>query len=136
MSAPAEGSSRLLFRFRHTPTQREFDLFAGISGDDNPIHVDAAFSARTRFGRTVAHGMFLYTLLWRQLREALPHAVSLEQTLKFPSPSFAGETLVGEAMIEPSGAGNALVVARITRVADGEATCEAVTLVDLGGQGA
>jgi acyl dehydratase len=43
-----------------TFTQAEFDAFARLSGDDNPIHVDPEFSARTRFGRTVAHGMLLY----------------------------------------------------------------------------
>src|SRR5688500_2787 len=45
-------------------SQAEFDLFARISGDNNPIHVDPEFSARTRFGRTVSHGMLLYTVLW------------------------------------------------------------------------
>ena len=44
-------------------TQRQFDEYARLSGDDNPIHVDAAFAAGTRFGRTVAHGMFLFSVL-------------------------------------------------------------------------
>ncbi len=43
-------------------SQTDFDRFAALSGDDNPIHVDAEFSARTRFGRTVAHGMLLYSI--------------------------------------------------------------------------
>lgn len=48
-----------LFTETHTLRQADFDLFAGISGDNNPIHVDPAFSARTRFGHTVSHGMLL-----------------------------------------------------------------------------
>lgn len=125
---------RPLFTFEHVPTQAEFELFARVSGDDNPIHVDAAFSARTRFGRTVAHGMFLYTLIWSRLRAVLPEAVSLEQTLKFPNPSYAGEALLLTGTLEHSGPGKAMVRAVITRVADGVITCEATTLVDLGGQ--
>ena len=47
-----------------TPTQDAFDRFAALSGDDNPIHVDPDFSARTRFGRTVSHGMLIYSRVW------------------------------------------------------------------------
>lgn len=128
MSAPP------LFTFEHVPTAAEFELFARVSGDDNPIHVDAAFSARTRFGRPVAHGMFLYTLIWSRLRMALPGAVSLAQTLKFPNPSYAGEKLVCTAFLAPAGPGKALVSATIRRAADGEITCEATTLVEPGGR--
>lgn len=128
--------ARPLFTAEHVPTQAEFELFARVSGDDNPIHVDAAFSARTRFGRTVAHGMFLYTLIWSRVRAALPGALSLEQTLKFPNPSYAGEALRLEATIEPAGPGRARISATVSRVADGEVTCEATTLVDLEGQAA
>lgn len=127
---------RPLFAVEHVPTQAEFELFARVSGDDNPIHVDAAFSARTRFGRTVAHGMFLYTLIWSHLRRALPGALALEQTLKFPNPSYAGEALRLEATLEPAGPGLARISATVSRVADGEVTCEAITLVDLGGRNA
>ncbi len=45
---------------RRRLSQDDFLAFARLSGDENPIHTDALFSARTRFGRPVAHGMFLY----------------------------------------------------------------------------
>ncbi len=41
----------LILKQEWVPTQEEFDIFAHVSGDDNPIHVDPEFSARTRFGR-------------------------------------------------------------------------------------
>ena len=53
-------------------SQRDFDRFAILSGDDNPIHVDPKFASRTRFGRTVAHGMFLYSHVCAVLGAALP----------------------------------------------------------------
>lgn len=73
------------------PTQAEFDRFAEISGDDNPIHVDPAFSARTRFGRTVSHGMLIYGKLWALLTAAHPDCRHAGQSLMFPNPCFVGD---------------------------------------------
>lgn len=77
--------------FEQVFTQRQFDRFAALSGDDNPIHVDPVFSARTKFGRTVAHGMFLYANLVRALGEFAPGAMQREQELMFPTPTYTGE---------------------------------------------
>ena len=76
-----------------TFTQAEFDAFARLSGDDNPIHVDPEFSARTRFGRTVAHGMLLYSVLCGTISRHFPGAVQLSQELMFPAPTFADEPM-------------------------------------------
>ncbi len=81
------------YTISRTLTQEEFNRFAALSGDDNPIHVDPQFSARTRFGRTVAHGMFLYSLVCGALAQFLPGAVHLRQNLMFPNPSYVGETV-------------------------------------------
>jgi acyl dehydratase len=80
---------------QRTFSQRDFDRFAALSGDDNPIHVDPAFTARTKFGRTVAHGMFLYSnlcSLWGSCWPG-PGTVQLGQDLIFPSPTYVGETV-------------------------------------------
>jgi acyl dehydratase len=73
--------------------QEDFDRFAALSGDDNPIHVDPAFSARTKFGRTVAHGMLLYSAVGGVIGSHLPGpgTVQLKQELMFPSPTYGGE---------------------------------------------
>lgn len=76
-----------------TFTQAEFDAFAQLSGDDNPIHVDPDFSARTRFGRTVAHGMLLYSVICGVISRHLPGAVQLSQELMFPAPTYADEPM-------------------------------------------
>ncbi len=72
-------------------TQDDLDSFARLSGDDNPIHVDPAFSARTRFGKTVAHGMLLYSLIHGVLIKHFPGAVQVSQDLLFPAPTFCGD---------------------------------------------
>jgi acyl dehydratase len=101
----------------YVPSQEDFDRFAKLSGDDNPIHVDPVFSARTRFGRTVSHGMLLYAKAWALLRESFPGRRHAMQTLMFPNPAFAGEPLtIGISASGPSG----VYDIRIVRDADGE----------------
>ncbi|MGD8791592.1 MAG: MaoC family dehydratase [Anaerolineae bacterium] len=78
---------------KRTFDQSDFDRFAALSGDDNPIHVDAEFAARTRFGRTVAHGMFLYSVVSSVLGTRLPGpgTLQVEQDLMFPTATPSGE---------------------------------------------
>lgn len=95
MTAPA--------RLERTLTQADFDRFAALSGDDNPIHVDAAFSAATKFGRTVAHGVLLISILASQVQRLRPGARVVRQDIRFPAPTYAGELMVFE--VEPAGEG-------------------------------
>ncbi len=76
-----------------TPTQAEFDAFAAVSGDDNPIHVDPEFSARTAFGRTVSHGMLIYSKLWGLVMETRPETRQIHQEMMFPNPCFTDEKI-------------------------------------------
>ncbi len=103
-----------------TPTQADFDLFASLSGDDNPIHVDPEFSARTRFGRTVAHGMLLYARVWAMIREARPGRGHAVQNLMFPAPSYAEEAL--RIDITPRDREPDVLDIQIIRVSDGTVT--------------
>lgn len=82
-----------VFTARRIFTQADFNRFAALSGDDNPIHVDAAFAAQTRFGRPVAHGMLLYGVICGLLGRYFPAARQLEQNLTFTAPTYAGEPM-------------------------------------------
>ena len=95
-------------------TQDEYDRFAALTGDDNPIHVDAEFSARAAFGRPVAHGMFLYSCLCGLMDEAFPGLVQERQELMFPAPTFTGEEMTLSAEVAAVEAGRATVGLRIT----------------------
>ncbi|MDX1430005.1 MAG: MaoC/PaaZ C-terminal domain-containing protein, partial [Rhodothermales bacterium] len=44
-------------------TADDVRAFADITGDDNPLHVDAEYAANTRFGRPIVHGVFLAGLI-------------------------------------------------------------------------
>jgi len=100
---------------RWTPTQAGFDAFAAVSGDDNAIHVDAEFAARTAFGRTVSHGMLIYAKLWGLVQREHPGTRQVSQTMMFPNPCFAGE----EVALTVTQTAPGLLAMRAARVADG-----------------
>lgn len=50
-------------------TQDDVDRYAQLSGDDNPIHLDADFAAATPFGTRIAHGMLTLGLVVPLMRE-------------------------------------------------------------------
>ncbi|MCC5810142.1 MAG: hypothetical protein JJU06_07195 [Ectothiorhodospiraceae bacterium] len=83
-------------------TQAEFDAFAELSGDHNPIHVDPAFAASTAFGATVAHGMMLFSAIRGLIARQYPAARMLSQELMFEAPTYADETVT--LVLEPLGA--------------------------------
>ncbi len=121
MTLPAPGT---VLSSDRTLTQADFDRFAAISGDDNPIHVDPEFSGRTRFGRTVSHGMLLYTVFWGLLRQALPGMRQVTQTLMFPAPAYADEPLTFTATVETAAADRVALTIRVFRIACGTTVCE------------
>ena len=111
-------------------TQGDFDLFAEVSGDDNPIHVDPDFSARTRFGRTVSHGMLLSTVIRGLLDELAPGSRQRSQSLMFPAPTFADEPLTFSAQVVAEDEHTLRVAFDCRRVEDSVVTCRGDTLLE------
>ncbi|MCI0634393.1 MAG: MaoC family dehydratase [Actinobacteria bacterium] len=109
--------------------QADFDAFAALSGDDNPIHVDPVFAARTRFGRTVSHGMLLYGLICGALSTHFPSTTQLDQSLMFLKPAFAGDEVTVELTV--TWADDETRNARLETVvrSAGEVVCEGETTV-------
>ncbi|HEV6964326.1 bifunctional enoyl-CoA hydratase/phosphate acetyltransferase [Roseateles sp.] len=78
-----------------TVTAADLQLFAALSGDFNPQHLDAGFAASTHFHGVVAHGMFGGALISAVLGTRLPGpgTIYLGQTLKFVAPVRIGDVL-------------------------------------------
>ena len=74
------------FRF----TQDEVQRFAELTGDNNPLHLDAAYAATTSFKRPIIHGMLGATVFTKVLGTQFPGfgSVYLKQTLEFLRPMF------------------------------------------------
>jgi 3-hydroxybutyryl-CoA dehydratase len=81
--------------FSKTVTESDVTTFAGLIGDFNPIHVDAEYARKGRFGRRVAHGLFTGGLISAVLGNKLPGpgAIYLSQQIEFLAPVFIGDTV-------------------------------------------
>ncbi|MFJ1267735.1 bifunctional enoyl-CoA hydratase/phosphate acetyltransferase [Legionella lytica] len=80
---------------KRTLTQKDIELFAVMSGDVNPAHVDAEYAKTDMFHKIVGHGMWGASLLSTVLGTELPGpgTIYLDQTLKFESPVGIGDTI-------------------------------------------
>ena len=80
-------------------TQEEVDLYAAVSGDDNPIHIDEDFAAATPFGTRIAHGLLTLSLvvpLMRQVFEVSGASMGINygmNRVRFPAPVPVGSRI-------------------------------------------
>ncbi|MDH4039176.1 MAG: MaoC/PaaZ C-terminal domain-containing protein [Gammaproteobacteria bacterium] len=82
-------------RYSKLVEERDVKLFAAVSGDVNPVHLDADFAAGTPFGEPIAHGMLTGAIISAALAMELPGpgTVYLSQSLKFRLPVKPGDTI-------------------------------------------
>jgi 3-hydroxybutyryl-CoA dehydratase len=75
--------------------ERDVQLFAVVSGDVNPVHLDAAFAATTQFRECIAHGMLSGAVISAAIAMELPGpgTIYLGQTLRFTLPVRLGDTI-------------------------------------------
>ena len=80
----------------NTVTADVITAFADVSGDRNPVHVDADYAAKTMFKERIAHGMlsaaYISAVFGMQLPG--PGAIYISQTLNFKAPVKIGDTVV------------------------------------------
>lgn len=78
-----------------TVTQQDIEMFAAVSGDHNPVHLDAAFAAATPFKGVIAHGMLSASFISAILGTTMPGrgTIYLGQNLKFLAPVRPGDTV-------------------------------------------
>lgn len=112
-----------------TVEERDVRLFAAVSGDNNPVHLDAAFAAETLFKERIAHGMFSGALISAAIACELPGpgTIYLGQQLRFTRPVKLGDTLTVELeVLEKLPKGRVRLATRVfnqnaEQVVDGEA---------------
>src|SRR5882757_3527626 len=87
--------------YARTVTETDLVLFAGISGDSNPIHMNALYAQKTRFKGRIVHGMLSAGYLSALLGSKLPGpgTIYLQQNLNFRHPVRIGDTVEAEITI-------------------------------------
>ena len=92
--------------------QNDIDLFAAMSGDVNPAHMDAAFASTDLFGHVVVHGMWTGALISALLGTRLPGpgTIYLDQTLQFRHPVTPGDTITATVTVKEKRVGKRIVL--------------------------
>jgi len=94
--------------FSKSITEADLIMFAGITGDMNPVHINQEFAKTTIFGKRIVHGIlsigFISNVLGTQLPG--PGAVYIKQTCQFRRPVYIGDTIT--ATVEVTGKDEAL----------------------------
>ena len=87
--------------FTKTITESDVTTFAELIGDHNPIHVDADYARKSRFGQRVAHGIFTAGLISAVLGNKLPGpgAIYLSQQIEFLAPVYIGDTITATVAV-------------------------------------
>ena len=88
--------------YAKTVTDADITLFAGVSGDTNPVHLDDEFAKASRFGQRIAHGMLSASYISTVLGTRLPGpgCIYLGQQLKFMNPVKVGDTVRARVTVE------------------------------------
>jgi len=122
---PGEQQSRILdftqiqvddrVELTHPLTQADVDIFAALTGDFNPLHMDPAFASKTQFRKPVAHGMLSASFISTMIGMLLPGSGSLwtAQTLEFLNPAYAGDTLKVTARVKQKSLATRLLVLEV-----------------------
>lgn len=82
-------------QYSKTVTEQDIQLFAVLSGDANPVHLDAEYAATTQFGEQIAHGMLTGAVISAAIAMQMPGpgTIYLGQTLAFKRPVKIGDTV-------------------------------------------
>ena len=82
-------------------TKEDIEKFAQISGDLNPVHIDDAYAKNTYFGRRIAHGMLVASLISAVLGNQLPGPGSIyySQELSFLAPVHPGDVITARVEV-------------------------------------
>jgi 3-hydroxybutyryl-CoA dehydratase len=117
--------------FGKTITEADIVLFAAVTGDTNPMHLNAEYAKDSIFGERIAHGMLAAGLITKVMGTQLPGpgTIYLSQSLRFRKPVRIGETVTATVEITALSADRHRVTLRTVCAVKGEPVLEGEALV-------
>jgi 3-hydroxybutyryl-CoA dehydratase len=117
-------------RYARTVTEADLVLFAGLSGDSNPVHMNEIYALATPFKGRIVHGMLSASFLSTAIATKLPGpgSIYVSQNLKFRAPVRIGDTVEARVTVAEIITGKNRVILKTTCsvgdtvVIDGDAT--------------
>ncbi|KIM12222.1 MAG: acyl dehydratase [Sulfurovum sp. FS08-3] len=87
--------------YSQTITDADVKVFAGISGDRNPVHMDDEYAQNSRFKKRIAHGMMSASYFSALFGTKIPGegCVYVAQSLQFKRPVYIGDTVVATVIV-------------------------------------
>ena len=123
--------------FTKTVSESDIYMFAGVTGDLNPAHIDEEYAKKTMFKGRIAHGMlgagFISAVLGTRLPG--PGTIYLTQELRFKAPVRIGDTITATCKVaEKDDAKRKLTMETVVANQDGKAIIEGIAVVMLPAQ--
>ena len=117
--------------FTKTVTEKEIELFAEVSGDNNPVHLDAEYAAGTMFKERIAHGMLSAGFISAVIGTRLPGpgAIYMSQQMRFKAPVKIGDVVTARCTITDIDEARRRVTLETVCLVDGKAVIEGEALV-------
>lgn len=86
-------------RFAKTVTDSDVVFWCGITGDMNPMHLDAEYSKTTRFGSIIAPGVYVLGFISATISKLALGHVYAQQNIRFKKPVYVGDTITAEVTV-------------------------------------
>ena len=117
--------------FGKTITEADIVLFAAVTGDTNPMHLNAEYAKDSIFGERIAHGMLAAGLITKVMGTQLPGpgTIYMSQSLRFRKPVRIGDTVTATVEIVELNAAKHRVTLRTVCAVKGEPVLEGEALV-------
>ncbi len=115
-----------------TISKRDIELFAEVSGDFNPVHMNEEYAKKTFFGGRIAHGVIAVSLLSAAMAKLPGLVILLSHSSRFLKPVRIGDTITAVAEVTEARKSKGIVTLKNTCTnQNGEVTVEGETTVRL-----